>query len=105
MDYLKAKKYEVIWLNSFKQELSHIYHYLSINLNNRLIVKRLHKKVLNSLFYLSYSPNIYQKIEHSNNVRKITIDKYVVMYTVDEKLRKVYILHIFHGNQDYLSKI
>ena len=30
MGYLKDKKYEVIWLNSFKQELSPIYYYLYV---------------------------------------------------------------------------
>lgn len=105
MGYLKAKKYEVIWLNSFKQELSHIYHYITVKFNNHSIVKRFHKKVLNSLFYLSYYPNIYQKIDYYKNVRKITIDKYVVLYTIDETKKTVYVLHIFHGNQDYLNKI
>lgn len=104
MDYLKAKKYEVIWLNSFKQELSHIYHYLSVKFNNNSIVKRFHKKVLNQLSYLSYYPNIYQKINHPKNVRRITVDKYVILYTVDEIQQKVYILHIFHGTQDYFNK-
>ena len=104
MDYLKARKYEVIWLNSFKQELSHIYNYLSKDLNNHSIVKKIHKKILNSLFYLSYYPNIYQKIDHPKNVRRITIEKYIILYTVDDIKQKVYILHIFHGSQDYLAK-
>jgi len=104
MGYLKAKKYEVIWLNSFKQELSHIYHYLFVKFNNILIVKRFHKKILNRLFYLSHYPNLYQKINHHKNVRRVTVDKYVILYTVDETEKRVYILHIFHGNQDYFNK-
>ncbi|MBQ8042791.1 MAG: type II toxin-antitoxin system RelE/ParE family toxin [Clostridia bacterium] len=105
MDYLKAKKYKVIWLNSFKQELSHIYRYLSVKFNNDLIIKRFHKKVLNQLFYLSYYSNIYQKIEHPKNIRRVTVDKYVVLYTIDDIQKNVYILHNFHGNQDYFNKL
>lgn len=105
MDYLKAKRYDVMWLNSFKEELSHIYHYISVNLNNHVSVKKLHKKILNSLFYLSYYPQIYQKIDHPKNIRRIPIEKYVILYSVDDINQKIYIMHIFHGNQNYLDKL
>ena len=105
MDYPNVKKYEVIWLNSFKNELSHIYNYLSVNLNEHSVAKKLHKKILNSLYYLSYYPNIYQKINHRKNIRRIPIDKYVILYTVDNLKKQVFLLHIFYGNQNYLNKI
>ena len=65
MDYLENKKYKVIWLNSFKDELSHIYHYLSENLNEFSITNNSHSKVFKSLSNLSYFTEMYQKTNHT----------------------------------------
>ena len=105
MECLSNKRYEVIWLNSFKDELSHIYHYLSKELNEPYIVNKFHRKVFNSLSYLSYYPEIYQKINHNKNIRRIPIDKYVILYTIDNHKKRVFILHIIHGNNNYLEKL
>lgn len=105
MDCLKANKYEVIWLNSFKDELSHMYNYFSINLNENGIAAKFHKKVINSLSHLSYYPELYQKINHSKEIRRIPIGKYVIFYTINRFKKQVFILHIFHGNQNYFNKL
>lgn len=105
MDYLENKKYKVIWLNSFKDELSHIYHYLSENLNEFSITNNFHRKVFKALSNLSYFPEMYQKINHEKNIRRITIDKYVILYTVDDNTGQVFILHIFHSSQNYLDRL
>ena len=89
MDYLKARIYEVIWLNSFKQELSHIYNYLSKDSNDHLIVKKFHKKNSKIFILFIILSQYISKNRPSKNVRRITIDKYVVLYTVDEIEQKV----------------
>ena len=55
---------------------------------------------------LSESPNLYMKIEKKDKLkreyRRIVIDNFVVLYTVDESNKKVYIAHMYYGRRDYL---
>ena len=105
MGFKSKQKYEVIWLNSFKEELSHIYHYLVKELNQVLIAKKLHKKILKLLSYLYFYPELYQKINHNKDVRRIPIGKYVILYTIDNYKKQVFVLHIYHGNKNYLDRL
>ena len=51
-------------------------------------------------------PNIYAKIEkkdiHKRDFRRMVIDNFVVLYTVDENSKKVYIAHMHYGRRNYL---
>ena len=71
MDYLENRKYKIIWLNSFRRELSHIYYYLSKILKEPSIANSFHRKVYQTLSTLSYFPERYQKIYGNKNIRKI----------------------------------
>lgn len=55
---------------------------------------------------LSESPNLYMKIEKKDKLkreyRRIVIDNFVVLYTVEESSKKVYIAHMYYGRRDYL---
>lgn len=37
--------------------------------------------------------------------RRIVINNYVIIYTVDEENHKVYIVNIYYGRSDYLAKL
>ena len=95
MDYQENNRYKIIWLNSFKRELSHIYYYLSIKLKEPSIANKFHSKVLKILSTLSYFPERFPKINHNKNIRKIPIDKYVILYTVNHDTRSsFYLTHL-----------
>ena len=95
MDYLENKKYKVIWLNSFKHELSHNYYYLSNNLKAPSAANKLHRKVFKTLSSLSYFPERYQKTYCNKDIRKIPLGKYIILYTVDHAARQSFYLTYF----------
>lgn len=102
MDYLKTNKFEVIWLNSFTDELSYIYNYFSTNLNENSIINKFHRKILKSLSYLSYYPEIYQKINHpTKEIRRIPIDKYVILYSLDKVSKRVFLPQVSNSSIQY----
>lgn len=103
MNYLANKKYKVIWLNSFKTELSHIYFYLCNNLKQHYSAKNLHTRISKLLSSLSYFPERYPKLSIHKDIRKIVFNKYIILYTVNLNTQEVFILHIFHSSQNYLN--
>lgn len=95
MDYQENNKYKIIWLNSFKNDLSHIYYYLSYKLKEPSIANKFHSKVFKTLSTLSYFPERFPLLKHNKNIRKISIDKYVVLYTVKHNTRSsLYFAHL-----------
>lgn len=87
MDSLENRKYKIEWLDSFKDELSQIYYYLSKILKEPSIANNFHKKVYKLISSLSYFPERYQKIAFDKNIRRIPIDKYIILYTVNYNTR------------------
>lgn len=95
MDYQENNRYKIIWLNSFKNELSHIYNYLSNKLKEPSIANKFHSKVFKTLSTLSYFPERFPLLNHKNTIRKIPIDKYVILYTVNHNTRSsLYFTHL-----------
>lgn len=108
MEYHYNNKYKIIWSQNFKLEQKKIYNYTFFNLNEPLVVKELQSKIITSLYSLQTFPERYPKVEHYSsqkklNIRKLLIENYVVLYEVDNDLRQVIILHIFHGTQNYFN--
>ena len=55
---------------------------------------------------LSDSPQLYMKIDKKDRrkreFRKIVIDNYVILYTINENNKTVYISHMYYEKKDYL---
>ena len=64
------------------------------------------RKMRDAVMDLSETPNLYMKIEkkdrNKREFRRMVIDNFVVLYTVDEKKKKVYIAHMHYGRRNYL---
>lgn len=100
--------YLIITMPQFEEELCKIYFYLYFSLYSPQTADNLISKVYQEISKLDLFPERYSKISITNNpkfknLRKLPIDKYVIIYEVDNFLRKVYVLHIFHGRQNYLN--
>lgn len=87
MDSLENRKYKVVWLNSFKHELSRIYYYLSEILKEPSTANNFHKKIFKMLSTLSYFPERYPKMSFDKDIRRMPIDKYIILYTVNHDTR------------------
>lgn len=102
----EIKTYSIIWAPSFKNELSNMLYYISNILQEPKIARKTLKLITRKLEQLKYFPEINSKFFIQNTeFRKLILKKYIVIYQIDSQKNEIYILHIFHGNQNYLSKI
>jgi len=56
-----------------------------------------------------FTPKMYAEVERYKETkrvyRRIIIDSYVLLYTIDEKKKQVYVAHMYYSGMDYLSNI
>ena len=99
------KEYSIILQPQFFEELEVILYFFQ----DRYTTKRkIYAEVRNTVSSLSIFPERYSKINdkiNTKNVRKLPINKYVVIYEVNNDKNEVNILHIFSQKQDYLNQI
>lgn len=93
---------------TFEEELQNIVSYIYFYLKEPRISIKLYKKIINKIFSLDILPERYPKIHYkltNNNLtlRKLSIDNFVVIYEVNDLTHQIFILHIFHCNQNYLN--
>lgn len=104
-----SKNFKIIFTNDCRKEMDDIYDYISKNLYSINSAKKLMKKVNEIILNLKNVPEAYPilKIYKDLNLayRKITIGKYILIYTVSYKEKKVYIVHMFYGRSNYFNKI
>ena len=99
------KEYKVNLTTQFKEELKKSLYFFPHSYNTK---RKLHHDIRNTVASLSIFPERYSKINknfNTKNVRKLPINKYVVIYEVNNKKDEIYLLHIFSQKQDYLNQI
>jgi len=101
------KMYRIMLEPQFKKELESILYLFP---HSKLTRKKLHTEIKNTVLSLEIFPERYHKIVETKNIqeeniRKIPINKFIVIYQVDNENDQVNILHIFSGRQDYLNQI
>ncbi len=102
--------YTILYSPQFKEELKGIYYYLYFSLNSPYSADNLLEKITHFISRLDLFPERYSKVLLNKNpkyynLRKIPVDKYLILYEVDNVNLTVYILHIFHGSQNYFDKL
>ncbi len=98
--------YDIKFTEDCKEEIFEIYEYISKKLVARNSAKQLMGKMRDSIMNLSKFPNIYAKIEkkdiHKRDFRRMVIDNFVILYTVDGNEKNIYIAHMYYGKRNYL---
>ena len=93
------RKYKVIWSPKAYKDLQNIHFYIEYYLKEKNIANKVAKKILNLISSLSYSPEKYVKIqnfnEKTNNIRRMPVDNYVVIYKVDNNTRTSFYITYF----------
>ena len=58
---------------------------------------------------LAESPRLYAKIDKKDkrkrDFRKIVVDNYVILYTIDDNKKTIYISHMYYGGRNYLDGV
>lgn len=93
--------YKLIFTKRFIRELEKVDKYLSENV---YFPNYLMRKIDDALIQISIFPKSHERIENTQ-YRKALVKKYIIIYTVNEKKKEIYILHIFHSKSDYQRKL
>ena len=62
-------------------------------------------KLRKKIAALSEMPHRFQKISSGQEYRKMVVDKYVVIFLVDEHANQVFIMRVVHGMRNYQNNV
>lgn len=106
---MDTNQYKVIITPTAYKEISKIYDYLVENLFATKAANNLMNKIEHEVQKLKYNPKIYTKIQKFDEVervyRRLVINNYVILYTIDENSQTVFIAHIYYGGMNYMNKV
>lgn len=98
-------EYHLTLTDSFKEELSEIYDYISYRLKEKEIAEKLVRLVYKRIEDLYMFPRSFMKMYKSKKIKgdihRLVIRKYIVLYTINKK--EVFIIHIFNQRMNYLN--
>lgn len=87
----QIKKYKIIWSPHARDDLRNIKYYIKNYLKEKNTANNVVKRILNSILDLSYLPEKHVKVqifnEKTNNIRKMPITNYLVIYEVNHDTR------------------
>ena len=100
-------EYRIKLTDQFLDEFEVICDYISNKLKNIDASNRLREKVIYNIFLLENSPRMCIEIENVDRAerqyRRLVINNYVILYTIDEEQKIIYIAHIYYGGRNYLD--
>ena len=103
----KNMEYKVKLADQFLYEFEEICNYISNKLENIDASNRLREKVIFNVLLLENSPKMCTEIEKMDRTkrqyRRMIINNYVVLYTIDETEKIVYVAHIYYSGRNYLD--
>ena len=102
-------KYRIIWSPRASSRLLELYNYLIYKLKEPITARNLYNKILYETSKLKCFPAKYPDLSYYGKInksyRRLRVDKFIIIYKVDFDTSKVFILDIFHSNQNYLNLI
>ncbi len=100
-------EYSIKLADQFLEEFEEICDYISNKLKNIDASNRLRKKVIDNVLLLENSPKMYTKIEKTDRTerqyRRMVVNNYVILYTIDDLEKIVYVVHIYYSKRNYLD--
>ncbi len=87
--------------------MTEIYEYISNDLKEDNVAKRLMTEILDRVLDLANAPELYMKIGKVDRLKReyhrMVVKNYVILYTIDFEKRKVYISRMIYGKRNYLN--
>lgn len=64
---------------------------------------------MNNIIFLEEYPKMFAKIEKKSKLkrqyRRIVVNHYIILYTIDEDEKTVYIAHIYYSRTNYIKNM
>ena len=102
-------KYKVEFTEECAVEIRKVYNYIRDDLSARNSSNKIMERIEEFITNLSYAHRMYAEIDKYSNTkriyRRIILNNYVLLYTIDEERHKVFISHMYHGKTDYLNNV
>lgn len=98
--------YKLVFAPEFIKDLDNTFDYISAVLTAPNAAKALMKKIDYSILKLKEMPYMYPLCSEpldSLGYRKIIVENYIVVYSVDEKFKTVNVLRSFYGKRQYIN--
>ena len=106
---ISKKQYKIVFTSDCIREMDYIYNYITLNLYASKAAKQLMNTVQQAIENLKIMPKIHKVIKNYIELeleyRRIVIGNYVVIYTISERERIIYIVHMYYGGRNYLEDI
>ncbi len=103
----KNMEYSIKLADQFLDEFEEICDYISNKLKNIDASNRLREKVIYNVLLLENSPKMCPEIgkidRTERQYRRIIVNNYVILYTIDELEKMIYIAHIYYSGRNYLD--
>lgn len=105
----KDMTYSIKLTEEFIEEIDEICDYISISLKAPDAANRLREKVIYNVLLLEKSPRMFAKIgkmsKTERQYRRIVVNNYVILYTIEEKDKTIYVAHIYYGGRNYIDDL
>ncbi len=106
---ISENNYKIVFTNDSIAEMDAIYNYISRKLYAPNSAKKLMEKVEEEVQSLKYMPQRYVVIKKFPQIdmeyRRIVIKNFVIIYTISEKEKTVYVMHMYYGRSNYLNNL
>ncbi len=96
--------FKLIFAPEFSKDLDEIFEYISQALSAPISAKNQMQRIDHAITNLKSMPYMYPICDEplgELNYRKIIVDNYVMIYSVDEKNQHVNLLRAFYGKRQY----
>lgn len=106
---ISENNYKIVFTNDSIAEMDSIYNYISRKLYAPNSAKKLMEKVEEEVQSLKRMPERYEVIKKLPEInieyRRIVVKNFVVIYTISEEEKTIYIAHMFYGRSNYLNNL
>ena len=101
------EQYAIEFTEDCRDEIKKIFEYISENLAAEKAAMELMRKMRNNIINLSRFPKICVRISKTDKsereYRRMIINNYIVLYTIDEDKKKIYISHMYYSGKNYIN--
>ena len=102
-------EYNVKLTEEFLGDIEEICDYITNILKNEDASNRLREKVMYNVLLLEKSPEMFAQIEKTDRTerkyRRMVINNYVILYTIDKAEKTAYVAHIYYGGRNYIDNL
>lgn len=101
---MSRETYHVFYSPEAKADLKAVYSYIAFSLHAKIAAKAQTDRLRKEIRSLSFMPERYERVDwepwHSQGIRKVPVDNYIVYYRTNGEDLSVEIVRIFYGGRD-----